>query len=140
MNKKLSDKDLKDWENFVNSKDRISSKEEIDKSQINKKRSTFKIDLHGFSLDQANKFIEKTINDCFEKEVSKLNIITGKGMRSKSTEDPYKSSELSILKHSIPEFIKSNVDLMKLIKKVETTDEKNSGSFNVYLKSKNKFR
>ncbi len=140
MNKKLSDKDLRDWENFVNSKDRISSKEEIDKSQINKKESTFKIDLHGFSLDQANKFIEKTINDCFEKEVSKLNIITGKGMRSKSTEDPYKSSELSILKHSIPEFIKSNVDLMKLIKKVETTDEKNSGSFNVYLKSKNKFR
>ena len=140
MSKKLSDKDLRDWENFVNSKDRISSKEELNKSQINKKRSSFKIDLHGFSLDQANKFIEKTINDCFEKEVSKLNIITGKGMRSKSTEDPYKSSELSILKHSIPEFIKSNVDLMKLIKKVETTDEKNSGSFNVYLKSKNKFR
>ena len=140
MSKKLSDKDLRDWENFVNSKDRISSKEELNKIQINKKRSSFKIDLHGFSLDQANKFIEKTINDCFEKEVSKLSIITGKGMRSKSTEDPYKSSELSILKHSIPEFIKSNVDLMKLIKKVETTDEKNSGSFNVYLKSKNKFR
>ena len=140
MSKKLSDKDLRDWENFVNSKDKISSKEELNKNQINKKRSTFKIDLHGFSLNQANKFIEKTINDCFEKEVSKLNIITGKGMRSKSTEDPYKSSELSILKYSIPEFIKSNVDLMKLIKKVEITDEKNSGSFNVYLKSKNKFR
>ena len=140
MSKKLSDKDLRDWENFVNSKDRISSKEEINKGHVNKKGSTFKIDLHGFSLDQANKFIEKTINDCFEKEVSKLNIITGKGMRSKSAEDPYKSSELSILKYSIPEFIKSNVDLMKLIKKVETTDEKNSGSFNVYLKSKNKFR
>ena len=140
MSKKLSDKDLRDWENFIKSKDRISSKEELNKNQINKKKSTFKIDLHGFSLDQANKFIEKTINDCFEKEVSKLNIITGKGMRSKSIDDPYKSSELSILKHSIPEFIKSNVDLMKLIKKVETTDEKNSGSFNVYLKSKNKFR
>ena len=140
MSKKLSDKDLRDWENFIKSKDRISSKEELNKNQINKKKSTFKIDLHGFSLDQANKFIEKTINDCFEKEVSKLNIITGKGMRSKSTEDPYKSSELSILKHSAPEFIKSNVDLMKLIKKVETTDEKNSGSFYVYLKSKNKFR
>ena len=140
MSKKLSDKDLRDWENFVNSKDRISSREEINKSQINKKGSTFKIDLHGFSLDQANKFIEKTINDCFEKDVTKLNIITGKGMRSKSTDDPYKSSKLSILKYSIPEFIKSNVDLMKLIKRVENTDEKNSGSFNVYLKSKNKFR
>ena len=140
MSKKISDKDLRDWENFVKSKDRIISKEELNNTTINKNKSTFKIDLHGSSLDQANKFIEKTINDCFEKEVSKLNIITGKGIRSKSTEDPYKSSELSILKHSIPEFIKSNVDLMKLIKKVEITDEKNSGSFNVYLKSKNKFR
>ncbi len=116
MSKKLSDKDLRDWENFVKSKDKITSKEELNNTTIKKNKSTFKIDLHGLSLDQANKFIEKTINDCFEKEVSKLNIITGKGMRSKSTEDPYKSSELSILKHSIPEFIKSNVDLMKLIK------------------------
>ena len=140
MSKKISDKDLRDWENFIKSKDKISSKEELNKKQIIKKKSTFKIDLHGFSLDQANKFIEKTINDCFEKEVSKLNIITGKGMRSKSAEDPYKSSELSILKYSIPEFIRSNADLMKLIKKLENTEEKNSGSFNVYLKSKNKFR
>ena len=140
MSKKLSDKDNRDWENFVRSKDKIISKDELNKNPANKNKYTLKIDLHGLSLDQANKFVEKTINDCFEKEVSKLNIITGKGLRSKSDEDPYKSSELSILKHSIPEFIKSNVDLMKLIKKVETTDEKNSGSFNVYLKSKNKFR
>ena len=140
MSKKLSDKDLRDWEDFVNSKDRILSKEELNKTSINKSKSIFKIDLHGLGLDQANKFIEKTINDCFDKEVSKLNIITGKGMRSKSAEDPFKSSELSILKHSIPEYIKSNADLMKLIKRLENTDEKNSGSFNVYLKSKNKFR
>ena len=140
MSKKLSDKDLRDWENFIKSKDRIKSKEDFNKTPVSKNKSTFKIDLHGLSLDQANKFIEKTINNCFDKEVSKLNIITGKGMRSKSAEDPYKSSELSILKHSIPEFIRSNADLMKLIKKVENTEEKNSGSFNVYLKSKNKFR
>ena len=103
-------------------------------------KSSFVIDLHGYSLDQANKFVEKTINECFEKEISKLNIITGKGMRSKFAEDPYKSSELSILKHSIPEFINSNVELMKKIKNIDGTDEKNLGSFNVYLKSKNKFR
>ena len=96
--------------------------------------------MHGLSLDQANKFVEKTINECFEKQISKINIITGKGMRSKSVEDPYKSSELSILKHSVPEFISSNDELMKKIKNIENTDEKNSGSFNVYLKSKNKFR
>ena len=110
------------------------------KSFTDKNKSSFVIDLHGFGLDQANKFIEKTINDCFEKNVSRINVITGKGMRSKSAEDPYKSSELSILKYSIPEFIFSNMDLMKLIRKIDYKDEKNSGSFNIFLKSKNKFR
>ena len=140
MSKKLSDKDLKDWNKFIKSKDKINPKEEFNVSSINKNQSTFTIDLHGYSLDQANKFVEKTINQCFEKQFSIVNIITGKGMRSKSAEDPYKSSELSILKHSIPEFINSNAELMKKIKNIDSTDEKNLGSFNVYLKSKNKFR
>ncbi len=139
MSKKLSDKDLKDWKNFVKSKDKIIPKD-INSLATSKNSSIFAIDLHGLSLDQANKFVEKTINECFEKQISKINIITGKGMRSKSVEDPYKSSELSILKHSVPEFISSNDELMKKIKNIENTDEKNSGSFNVYLKSKNKFR
>ena len=139
MSKKLSDKDLKDWKNFVKSKDKIIPKD-INTLATSKNSSIFTIDLHGLSLDQANKFVEKTINECFEKQISKINIITGKGMRSKSVEDPYKSSELSILKHSVPEFISSNDELMKKIKNIENTDEKNSGSFNVYLKSKNKFR
>ena len=138
MNKKLSDKDLKDWNNFIKSKDKINPKDESNQISINK--SKFVIDLHGYGLDQANKFVEKTINECFEKQLSIVNIITGKGMRSKSAEDPYKSSELSILKHSVPEFINSNENLMKKIKNVDSTDEKNLGSFNVYLKSKNKFR
>ena len=71
MSKKLSNKDLKDWKNFVKSKNKIHSKDETNKHSINKNKSTFVIDLHGFSLDQANKFVETTINDCFEKEVSK---------------------------------------------------------------------
>ena len=140
MNKKISDKDLKDWNKFVKSKDKIRSKDELNEPSINKNKSTFVIDLHGYGLDQANKFVEKTINECFEKDILKVNIITGKGMRSKSAEDPYKSSELSILKHSIPEFINSNDELMEKIKNIENTDEKNSGSFYVYLRSKNKFR
>ena len=140
MNKKLSDKDLKDWNKFVKSKDKISPKDELNEYSINKNKSTFVIDLHGYGLDQANKFVEKTINECFEKQFSIVKIITGKGMRSKSAGDPYKSSELSILKHSIPEFINSNAELMKKIKNVDGTDEKSSGSFNVYLKSKNKLR
>ena len=140
MNKKLSDKDLKDWNKFVKSKDKINPKDELNETSVNKNRSTFVIDLHGYSLDEANKFVEKTIIECFEKQFSIVNIITGKGMRSKSAEDPYKSSELSILKHSIPEFINSNVELMKKIKNIDSTDEKNLGSFNIYLKLKNKFR
>ena len=140
MNKKLSDKDLKDWNNFIKSKDKINPKDELKEPLINKNKSTFVVDLHGYGLDQANKFVEKTINECFEKQISKINIITGKGMRSKSAEDPYKSSKLSILKHSIPEFINSKVELMKKIKYIDNTDEKNLGSFNFYLKSKNKFR
>ena len=140
MNKKLSDKDLKDWNKFIKSKNKINPKDELNENSINKKKSIFVIDLHGYGLDQANKFVEKTINECFEKQFSIVNIITGKGMRSKSAEDPYKSSELSILKHSIPEFINSNAELMKKIKNIDSTDEKNLGSFNVYLKSKNKFR
>ena len=140
MSKKLSDKDLKDWNKFIKSKDKIDPKDEFNETSINKNKSTFVIDLHGYSLDQANKFVEKTINECFEKQFLTVKIITGKGMRSKSAEDPYKSSELSILKHSIPEFIKSNDELMKKIKNIDNTDEKNLGSFNIYLKSKNKFR
>ena len=140
MSKKLSDKDLKDWNKFIKSKDKINPKDELNLPITNKNKSSFVIDLHGYNLDQANKFVEKTINECFEKEISKLNIITGKGMKSKSSEDPYKSSELSILKYSIPEFINSNVDLMKKIKNIDSTDEKNLGSFNIYLKLKNKFR
>ena len=140
MSKKLSDKDLKDWNKFVKSKDTINPKDKLDEPSKNNNKSTFVIDLHGYGLDQANKFVEKTINECFEKQFSIVHIITGKGMRSKSAEDPYKSSELSILKHSIPEFINSNVELMRKIKNIDNTDEKNLGSFNVYLKSKNKFR
>ena len=107
MKKKLSDKDFKDWNKFIKNKDKINPKDELNLSTVNKNKSTFTIDLHGYSLNQANKFVEKTINECFEKQFSIVNIITGKGMRSKSGEDPYKSSELSILKHSIPEFINS---------------------------------
>ena len=112
MNKKLSDKDLKDWNKFIKSKDTINPKDELNETSINKNKSTFVIDLHGYGLDQANKFVEKTINQCFEKQFSIIKIITGKGMRSKSAKDPYKSSKLSILKHSIPEFINSNAELM----------------------------
>ena len=133
MNKKLSKKDLKDWKNFVEGNEKIQNKDYI-RNQI-KYKNQATIDLHGFSLDHANSKVEKFIVDCFNKKVLKLNIITGKGLRSKVDQNPYQSKNLGILKYSVPEFIKSNKELMKIIKKVDdNTDEKNLGFFSVYLK------
>jgi len=133
LNKKLSNKDLKDWKNFVEGNEKVQNKDYIIDEIEYKKEAT--IDLHGFSLDQANSKVEKFIVDCFNKKVLKLNIITGKGLRSKVDQNPYQSKDLGILKYSVPEFIKSNTELMKIIKKVDdSTDEKNSGFFSVYLK------
>ena len=133
MSKKLSNKDIKDWKNFVESNEKVHNKDNtID--QIKFKREAT-IDLHGFSLEQANRSVEKFITDCFKKKVLKLNIITGKGLRSKVDKNPYQSKDLGILKYSVPEFIKSNTDLMKIIKKIDDqTDNKNAGFFSVFLK------
>ena len=137
MKKKLSNKDLTDWKNFVESNEKIQNKDNF-KDQI-KFKTEATIDLHGFSLDQANSIVEKFINDCFDKKVLKLNIITGKGLRSKVDKNPYQSKDLGILKYSVPEFIKSNTDLMKIIKKIDDqVDDKNSGFFSVFLKLQNK--
>ena len=136
MNKRLSKKDLKTWKDFVEGKEKIYNKDSINKEyEYKKKEST--IDLHGFSLDQANSKIEKFITTCFEKKIEKLNIITGKGLRSKIEQNPYQSKDLGILKYSVPEFIKSNSELMKIIKKIEdNTDDKNLGFFTLFLKIK----
>ena len=136
MNKKLSNKDLKIWKDFIAGKEKLYNKDSInEESQYKKKQST--IDLHGFSLEQANIKIEKYIKTCFEKKIEKLNIITGKGLRSKVEHNPYQSKNLSILKYSVPEFIKSNSELMRIIKKIEdNTDNKNLGFFTLFLKIK----
>ena len=137
MKKKLSNKDLTDWKNFLESNEKIQNKDNF-KDQI-KFKTEATIDLHGFSLNQANSVVEKFITDCFEKKVLKLNIITGKGLRSKVDKNPYQSKDLGILKYSVPEFIKSNTDLMKIIKKIDDqVDDKNSGFFSVFLKLQNK--
>ena len=136
MNKKLSKKDLKAWKDFVEGKDKLYNKDIIYREpKYKKKEST--IDLHGFSLDQANKRIEKFITTCYEKKIEKLNIITGKGLRSRVEQNPYQSKDFSILKYSVPEFIKSNSDLMKLIKEIKEANENEggSGAFNIYLKN-----
>jgi DNA-nicking Smr family endonuclease len=139
--KKISDKDKKDWENFVNNKERVPNKDFISQKKKRYEKSK-KIDLHGYSLEEANKSVEDFIKRCFEDNVTKIIVITGKGLRSKNVLDPYLSRDLSILKYSVPEFIESNNILMKMI--IEIKDAKiedgGSGAFYIYLKNKNKFR
>ena len=135
MNNKLSDNDKKDWENFISSKEKILNKEiEIEKKIVKNKKT---IDLHGYSLENANRTIEDFINNCFIEGIKKIVVITGKGTRSKTKNNPYLSKDLSILKYSVPEFIKSNLNLMKKIKKIDETsiDDKKSGVFYIYLKT-----
>ena len=135
MNNKLSDKDKKDWKNFISSKEKILNKEiEIEKKIVKNKKT---IDLHGYSLENANMTIEDFINNCFIEGIKKIVVITGKGTRSKTKNNPYLSKDLSILKYSVPEFIKSNLNLMKKIKKIDETsiDDKKSGVFYIYLKT-----
>tara|TARA_B100000963_G_scaffold301163_1_gene273762 strand:- start:2343 stop:2756 length:414 start_codon:yes stop_codon:yes gene_type:complete len=136
LNKKLSKKDLEVWKKFVEGKEKLHNKDSFKKKHKYKKKE-FTIDLHGFSLEQANNKIKILINNCYEEKIEKLNIITGKGLRSKVDQNPYQSKDLGILKYSVPEFIKSNNELMKIIKKIEdNTEDKNSGFFSLYLKIK----
>ncbi len=133
MNKKLSKKDLKDWKNFIDGNEKLFNKDSTVK-EVKYKRKEAEIDLHGFSLDLANTKVERFINSCYEKKIEKIKIITGKGLRSKVDQNPYQSKDLGILKYSVPEFIKLNSELMKIIKKIENTEDKNTGFFSLYLK------
>ena len=137
MIKKISDKDKKDWESFIKSKEKIYNKDLSEKKNFNKKILTKTIDLHGYSLENANKTIGEYINQCFSKNIKRIVVITGKGLRSNTQNDPYVSKDLSILKYSVPEFIKSNSDLMKLIQEIKIADEEEggSGAFIIYLKN-----
>ena len=137
MNSKISDKDKKVWKNFISNNEKIPDKDlEIKKEKVNKKIIK-KIDLHGFSLENANKVIEEFITQSFEDGVNKIIVITGKGLRSKNDENPYISKNLSILKYSVPEFVKSNMNLMKLIKNIKEADieDGGEGAFYIYLKN-----
>ena len=141
MIKKISDKDKEDWENFLENKEKIPNKDFIVNKKIRHEKIK-KIDLHGFTLQEANKAIEHFIKKSFDEDVTKIIVITGKGLRSKNVQNPYLSKDLSILKYSVPEFIESNNNLMKMI--IEITDAKiedgGSGAFYIYLRNKNKLK
>ena len=136
MNNKLSDKDKRDWKNFISSEEKVHNKD-LSLSQMKSNKDLVKtIDLHGFSLENANKTIAEFINRCFETNISKITVITGKGLRSNNINNPYVSKNLSILKNSVPEFIKSNSDLMKKIKNIKEAkaEDGGSGAFDIFLK------
>ena len=134
MNDNISDKDKKDWENFLSNKEKLPNK---DINFFEKKKQIIKsIDLHGCTLVEANKKIESIINKSYLEGVNKLIVITGKGIHSKNESDPFVSKDLSILKYSVPEFIKNNKDLMKKINEFKDADIKDGGqgAFYIYFK------
>ena len=135
------DKDKQDWENFLNNKEKIPNKDYVHKKNIRYEKIK-KIDLHGYTIEEANKAIEQFIQKCFDENVTKIIVITGKGLRSKNVENPYLSKDLSILKYSVPEFIESNLSLAKMI--IEIADAKiedgGGGAFYIYLKNKFKIK
>ena len=134
-------KDMHDWENFLNNKEKIPNKDSVHKKNIRYEKIK-KIDLHGCTIEEANKVIEQFIQKYFDEDVTKIIVITGKGLRSKNVENPYLSKNLSILKYSVPEFIENNKSLTQFI--IEIKDAKiedgGSGAFYIYLKNKNKFK
>ena len=111
MIKKISDQDKKDWKKFIHNNEKLENKDkEIQKDKKNFKKKT--IDLHGYTLENANKVISDFIDKCYSDDVKKIKVITGKGSRSKNKKDPYLSIDLSILKYSVPDYIKNNIKLI----------------------------
>ena len=136
MNDKLSDKDKKDWKDFLSQNEKLPNKDsKLDKKKVSKIKH---IDLHGFTLDHANKTIEKFIDDCYQNGVSKIIVVTGKGLHSNVEKDPYVSKDLSILKYSVPEYIENNLELMKKIIEIKDAEieDGGSGAFYIFLRKK----
>ena len=137
MNSKISDKDKKDWEEFLSKDDKLLDKDINFIKKKSQKTKTF--DLHGYSLDEANKKIYELIFDAYRNQINKLIIVTGKGLHSDNEKNPYVSKDLSILKYSVPEFIKKNQELMMKIYDIKEADIKDGGdgAFYIFLKKNN---
>ena len=134
MNDKISKKDLLDWKNFLTNKEKLPDKDF--QTSDSKKIKIRSFDLHGYSLSEANKKVENSIEDSYKLGVKKLIIVTGKGLHSKNESDPYISKDLGILRYSVPEFINNNKNLMKKISEIKEAEIKDggSGAFYIYLK------
>ena len=137
MTDNISDKDKKDWEKFISSDERLPNKD--NKFQKKTSLKIKSIDLHGYTLKEANRFIENFITKSYENGINKLIVVTGKGLHSQNEKDPYVSKNLSILKYSVPEFISNNKNLMKIIHEIQDAkiEDGGAGAFYIFLK-KNK--
>ena len=134
MSNDISEKDKKDWENFISSDEQLPNKDlKLSKEKFFKVKS---IDLHGYTLEEANKTIEEFIYQSFSEKINKLIVVTGKGLHSQNEKDPYVSKNLSILKYSVPEFIESNKSLMNIINEIKdaSIEDGGSGAFYIFLK------
>ena len=136
MNSKISEKDKKTWDEFLSNNQKLPDKDNF-QSKI-KSKKTRSLDLHGKTLDEANKIIENFIRRSYEDKVNKLIIVTGKGLHSSNQKDPYVSKDLGILKYSIPNFLNNNTELMKMISNISeaSINDGGSGAFYIFLKKK----
>ena len=138
MSNDISEKDRKDWENFISSDEHLPNKDY--KKSIQKIYKTKSIDLHGYTLEQANKIIEDFIYQAYKEKVNKLIVVTGKGIHSQNEKNPYVSKDLSILKYSVPEYIVNSKRLMSIINEIKDAniEDGGSGAFYIFLKKKDK--
>ena len=136
MNSKVSDKDKKDWESFLSKNEKLQNKDE--KLVTKKIHKSLTLDLHGYSLEDANKKIDNLIRSSYDQGANKLIIVTGKGIHSQNEKDPYVSKDLGILKYSVPEYIKNNKELISLINDIQDAniEDGGSGAFYIFLKKK----
>ncbi len=136
MSNKISDKDKRDWENFLSNKEKLISKDQ--ESKIKNHNKTKTIDLHGQSLDDANNRIKDLILKSFDEGTEILKIITGKGIHSQNEKDPFVSKKLGILKYSVPDFLNKDAELINIIKSLSpaTIEDGGEGAFYIYLRKK----
>ncbi len=136
MTDNISKKDKKDWQTFISSNEKLPNKDLKSKQHSLIKNKS--IDLHGYTLDEANKIINDFIKNCYEEKVKKIIVVTGKGLHSENEKNPYVSKDLSILKYSIPEYISNNKSLMNVINEIKDAkiEDGGSGAFYIYLKKK----
>ncbi len=136
MNSKISEKDKKIWNEFLSKDQKLPNKDNF-QAEIRVKK-TRSLDLHGETLDEANLIVENFIKKSYQDKIHKLIIVTGKGLHSKNEKDPYVSKDYGILKYSIPDFLKNNSELTKMISSISdaSIEDGGTGAFYIFLKKK----